>query len=1401
MCHQPSRSFLGFIVGLLFFSASQAGHAQAPGDSFDRTNHRLLGDERIASALDQPPNRTEVIVLLEPTEEVANFSAWDVEAELQKHHERVQALQDRVLGTLADTDWELRYRFENQATFSGTIDAAGLGLLLEDSRVLAIEPVLVAEPLTKQGIALVDASGLRSQLSGGEGVAIAIADTGLDYDHPGLGDGGFPNNKVIGGRDVGDSDDDPMPLTASDAAHGTACAGIAAGFQTGPAGLIGDYVGGVADQARIYALKITDDPTTTSSNAAICMAWDWCVSNKNADPNAPILVISTSFGQGRFLTPCDFSPGEMALTMAAQNANSAGITIVVSSGNDGYCDAMQSPACISNVISVGAVYDAAVGQYGTCVQPQACSGVADPDCASLHGCLDSPTYADLVTCYSNSASFLDLLAPAQNAYTLDTLGSSGYSPNAYVHNFGGTSAACPYVAGVVALLQAAARRMTGSYLTPDQVRTFLTTSGDLVTDNRTGDTVPRVNAKKAVHALSAKWGFGGGTVNIMAQVFADNFDTSGADDPFPLGVADMRGTQSFVNGLLGSSIGAHASARARDKFYGYPETFVTSQATGMVLVDGVGTPELQLTWWTHTRNASDVEAGHFATALVNLNSMINLRIDPSPSNPPGTPVTVWVSWDQFGKNNSQAETTGNVFTGEGEDVANLLFTFVQLAGTELLTGRFDFPNPPYPPFSTQAYSLKDETAVLTGLAVGDQFPFQVGAANDSMTQLPGKLWPNPFGDPCYLLCDDIGNTAFYGRMRLSLVGPPGALPLPGASLGPPVPLDDGDFVFSLDIGSDTELSDPFGDGDEVFDPGDVLSVSSVPVPPGGPLPSLDDASIFGTDPWPNSSGGVGTAAPTCTNQIPSHLWFDLDGVDRLGVSVDSLLAAGVTPIPRFRSSCIHNGEFLIASFEDDGPSHYTTNTPPCDVPAASTAASGNTYGTTRSKDEVLAFTIARGPVPSAVTETFPLADERMIHPSLAPNPDNALDADDDLDALDYKDPGALCDYWYFSPDHEGVSTGLLDPGSIYEVTPAGPALVIDDALHLGLSEETDLDAFEFIWLFDPSFNEVLALSFSVDEDDPVTIEDESGGLDPSILYGSFLDGSSFELLLEPITEDREDIDGLTAVPVHPSASTPFYRYRADPLFLGYPPTGVSFAKLNLVVEEDSKGHGFPHDTLGFSMRLAHDPAWLTAVDVAPAPAIAALNAGAGPDYFAPQVAPNAISVDVIYDQSPGSPTVVEFSSPVEVVTVTYAGNAAALVATPSGGTTTLVWRDSLALPAPPNVITLVDGSVVVPHQVDIPVVMLPDYGQCFVRGDCTDDAQLDISDPVLLLDYLFGTGSLSCKSACDIDDDDQLDVGDVVGLLGFLFSGTGPLVAPFPMCGVDPGSNCQAFSSCPAVCP
>ncbi|MGA2094345.1 MAG: S8 family serine peptidase [Sedimentisphaerales bacterium] len=433
--------------------------------------------------------RVKVIVnLAEPAKEKAKTD-WSSRRSLALLQDKIKALQAPVLSVLGPQEFNLRYRFENQAGFSGEVTSAGLEKLKNDPRVVSIEPDIKLELHLRQGIPLMKADTYRSTYNGA-GIAIAICDTGIDYHHPMLGGGGFPNSKVIGGYDFGDGDSDPMPSDP----HGTCCAGIAAGNL----GNTGDYIGGVAYNAKLYALKVMDS-SGYIYNSYVIAAWNWCVTHKNDNPANPIMVISNSFGGGRYYSTCDTA--QPSMTTAASSAVAAGITVLVSSGNDGYCDSIANPACISSVISVGAVYDATLGSIGFCIDPASCGGENYPSCTSTSWACFNSSAADMVTCYSNTASFLNLLAPSHNAYTTDIVGLSGYSLGDYYDSFGGTSAACPYAAGAVACLQSAAKAIRGSYLSPSQVRTILTSTGNNITDGKVLITKPRINLEQAINNL------------------------------------------------------------------------------------------------------------------------------------------------------------------------------------------------------------------------------------------------------------------------------------------------------------------------------------------------------------------------------------------------------------------------------------------------------------------------------------------------------------------------------------------------------------------------------------------------------------------------------------------------------------------------------------------------------------------------------------------------------------------------------------------------------------------------------------------------------------------------------------------------------------------------------------
>jgi hypothetical protein len=350
------------------------------------------------------------------------------------------------------------------------------------------------------------------------------------------------------------------------------------------------------------------------------------------------------------------------------------------------------------------------------------------------------------------------------------------------------------------------------------------------------------------------------------------------------------------------------------------------------------------------------------------------------------------------------------------------------------------------------------------------------------------------------------------------------------------------LVFSLDIGSDKEISDPGSSGPgEELDPGDLYRSSGI-VGSTADAVFLDDAVIFGMDPAP-VQGDPSTAVPIGDPSVFFKDFFDLDGYDALAVSLDSLGINGLTlasPILRRGAletmRCIHEPEVVLVSFQDDDSllgwrSSTATRVPTEDFPD---------WGMTDAPTEVVAIRPEHGVFdpslpPPDVTETWvPHLSESGVHADLWLNPDPILDdaqkQDDDVDGLDYSDGD--CRISYFSVDDEG-NLGW-SPASIYEVNPViGPIERISAGM-LGLAGNGDVDAFEFGWVALPdeygalAGERAFAVLFSVDYDKPSTFWDESGGLDPPSVYVSFLDGVAWMFLSNEAYQ--MDVDAIALLP-------------------------------------------------------------------------------------------------------------------------------------------------------------------------------------------------------------------------------------------------------------------------------
>ena len=332
----------------------------------------------------------------------------------------------------------------------------------------------------------------------GTGIKVAIIDTGVDLFHPDLINNLLPGYDATDAAYGGSNGGYGGSNSCSDDAHGTACSGIISAENND----IG--IKGVAYSAKIIPVRIFYGTGLYNSTGNcvydVLISYDtWIIDGiYKAWHDYGADILSNSWGG-------ESSPAINDEIMAALSygRDSLGCVVVFAAGNSNSSQIGAPASDITNILTVGAI-----SPCGERKSPTSCDG-------------------ESLGWGSNYGQHLDVMAPGVLVATTDIQESNGFNPKLPIHArnggtkitsdfsnqdytvwFNGTSAACPHVAGVAALILS-----INSNLTAQEVRTII---------ESTAQKVGRYNYQTTSERPNGTWHeqMGYGLVNAHAAVLA-----------------------------------------------------------------------------------------------------------------------------------------------------------------------------------------------------------------------------------------------------------------------------------------------------------------------------------------------------------------------------------------------------------------------------------------------------------------------------------------------------------------------------------------------------------------------------------------------------------------------------------------------------------------------------------------------------------------------------------------------------------------------------------------------------------------------------------------------------------------------------------------------------------------
>lgn len=333
--------------------------------------------------------------------------------------------QRRADGTFAGAGVDGVTLYETLPFLAATLDTAALRRAVVDPDVLSVQEDALLRQQLSSSVPVIRADDVWPLGFTGQGLVVAVLDTGVEASHPMFQTRG--NSRVllggcysstVPGQTVSFCPGGPAggggPCNVNGCSHGTHVASIAAGKSS--------TLRGVASGAKILAIQVfsrIDSAAFCAPDPAPCTG-SWSSDQvkglervyglrRNLQP-LRVAAVNMSLGGGAFAAYCD--DDNPAMTTAIKNLRTVGIATTIATGNDDLTGEIGSPACISHAIAVGSTND-----------------------------------NDTVSSFSNHSFRVDLMAPGNNITAAVLNGATGTK--------NGTSMAAPHVAGAWALLEQA----------------------------------------------------------------------------------------------------------------------------------------------------------------------------------------------------------------------------------------------------------------------------------------------------------------------------------------------------------------------------------------------------------------------------------------------------------------------------------------------------------------------------------------------------------------------------------------------------------------------------------------------------------------------------------------------------------------------------------------------------------------------------------------------------------------------------------------------------------------------------------------------------------------------------------------------------------------------------------